>query len=159
MTMDPQIIPLAMFSPVLVAVAYYDAQRWRRPGLFALAAALLFIASAPGLSWSDIEARGLTAATCFAAALCGRRLGVVSESDARFLACLMLLVPSSGLVVFGSVFCLTVLVGLAIAWMTRKAVQAAQTGWGRAAAPDAVPMGVAMALAGLATLCVGVIAP
>ncbi len=61
-----ELLPLMLFAPVLVAVAYHDIRYMRIPNVLSLIGLGLFVLTAPLVGWEELGLRLLSAAAVFA---------------------------------------------------------------------------------------------
>lgn len=141
--------PLMALAPLLIAVALSDLRYMRIPNLFSLIALAIFAAML-ALGWivdpvSSLIAAGLVLVAGFFAFV----FNMLGGGDVKFLAALMLFVPTSTLVSFGYTFSFAMAVGmLAIVSLRRRAFMA-HSDWRGFDAEAGFPMGISIALAGL----------
>lgn len=146
-----ELVPLVLLSPVLVATGYSDLRRMRIPNALSLAALALFAVSAPFLM--PLEAIALRAAIA-AGVLCLGFLmfafGLVGAGDVKIFSALLLFVPTPTMSVFLFVFSVAMILGMALMPVLRALPNAAQTGWVALERDAKFPMGISIAMAGLA---------
>ena len=144
------LIPLILTSPILVAVAYCDLRYMRIPNVLSVLILAIFVVSSVVYPPVDLLARIVVAATVFGLgflAFCARILG---GGDVKILSALTLLVPLHSLGLFAYVFSAAMLVGIAAILTLRRLPMAADHGWKSISGSTRFPMGISIALAGIA---------
>ncbi|WP_371060565.1 prepilin peptidase [Rhodosalinus sp. 5P4] len=98
--MDPQLLPLMLALPLLVAVAMSDLRSLRIPKYLVVLCGLLFLATASVLGSGELLARllaaGIALVVCFA--LFAAR--IIGGGDAKFFPVFILFVPSGEVALF-----------------------------------------------------------
>lgn len=144
------LIPLFWLAPVLVAVGYFDLTSLRIPNKLVLYALFIAVGTAPLLAWPEIGFRlmaaGLVFAACFAA-FCARLMG---GGDVKMLAALMLFIPSWSIILFAYVFSAALMIGTLVSMGLLSGRLGWQPQWAQVGAARRFPMGISIALAGLA---------
>lgn len=144
------IYPILLLVPVLVAVAYFDLRFMRIPnsltlitlGVFALAV----IVSPP----TDLVARFAIAGIVFFLGCVGFAFRLLGGGDVKILSALMLVVPANGMVLFANVFSVSMITGVIVVLTLRRFPVVAKSGWKSFGGSTKYPMGLSIALAGLA---------
>lgn len=145
-------LPLLLFSPVLIYVMISDLRRMRIPNMTAFAGLALFAVCVPLLGMGEATARAAVAALVFAVGFALFALRVLAGGDVKFLATLMLFVPSASLSLFGLIFSAAMLLSTLAVLTLRASPVATNSRWVGLRAHGHMPMGVAMGLAGLVHL-------
>ena len=145
------LLPLVLLSPVLVAAAYSDLRHMRIPNSFALLAVAIFFLSAPFLLPLDVLlVRIGIAAAALALGFLAFMLRMLGGGDAKMFAALLLFVPTETMSLFLLIFSAALVFGIALMPVLRALPNAAATGWVSLQRDARFPMGISIALAGLA---------
>lgn len=143
-------LPLLILAPVLAIVAYCDLRFMRIPNVLSLIAIVVFalcaLLSPPDDLWLRLAVAGgvlVLGGTAFAFRLIG-------GGDVKFLSAMMLSVPTSGLPIFANVFSVSLLTGIVFVLGLRRIPATQGWGWKTFGGSQKFPMGISIALAGLA---------
>lgn len=147
---SPGYAPLELAAPVLVAVAYFDLRFMRIPDALPLMAVALFAGAAALAPMPDILPRMAIAGAVFAIGFAGFAFRLFGGGDVKMLAALLLLVPSAGALIFANLFSAALLAGMGAVALARRDGRFAASGWRSMTVERGFPMGVSIALAGLA---------
>lgn len=143
-------VPLILISPILVAVAYCDLRFMRIPNVLSLLIVAIFVISSLIYPPDDLLARIAVAAVVFALGFAGFCFRMLGGGDVKILSALTLLVPLHSLALFAYVFSAAMLVGIAAILTLRRLPLAAGHGWKSISGSTRFPMGISIALAGIA---------
>lgn len=143
-------IPLLLVSPVLVAVAYYDLRYMRIPNSLVLMALAIFLLTLPLLPMSEITWRLGAAAAVFAIGFVVFALNLFGGGDIKMLSALMLFIPSQTYPIYGFAFSAAMLLGVFFVLTLRAAPWLQGSDWITIKSPGTFPMGISIALSGLA---------
>ncbi len=148
--MSPLLVPLILLSPVLLVTAYCDLRYMRIPNLLSLLAIPVFLLTVPLIGLPEAGMRLSAAALVFAVGVAGFALRLLGGGDVKILAVLISFIPSATWTLYMLVFAGSLLAGLIaiVAW--RAVPQLHVQGWVSATAPGTFPMGISVALSGLA---------
>ena len=148
--MPPEIVPLVLLGPVLLATAYSDLRRMRIPNVLSLVAVSLFLVSAPFfLTAEAATVRVLQAGATFLAGFVMFAFRLLGGGDVKIFAALVLFVPAPTFSLFLLLFSAAMIFGMALMPVLRALPGAASLGW-VSLRPDArFPMGISIALSGL----------
>ena len=142
--------PLVLLAPLLCTVAYFDLRYMRIPNwlsLLALAAFALACLFAPPV---DLGPRLIAAGAVFLLGFAAFALGLIGGGDVKILACLILFIPVPGLIGFARLFALSLAIGIAGLTLLRAIRPLREIGWLGLSEQRGFPMGISIALAGLA---------
>lgn len=142
-------LPLVLASPLLAAMAYGDLRRLRISNRLVLAMVAVFVLCLPLLQLPEIGLRVAAATAIYFIGAAGFALGLWSGGDVKALSALMLLMPSSTLMVYAYVFSASMVVGLALVLSLRTIVGSPESAWSSLRPRAGFPMGVSIALSGL----------
>ncbi|HSG53931.1 MAG TPA: prepilin peptidase [Paracoccaceae bacterium] len=136
---------------VLIAAALWDLRQLRIPnGLVYVLLAVFVLMLAPCLPWSVLGLRVLAAGGLLGFGLVAFAYGLFGGGDVKFLAALLLFVPSGTLVVFALVMALSLLASIALILAARRLAPGYSGGWGVLRAQKGrLPMGLAFGIGGL----------
>lgn len=149
--MPIELIPLALLSPVLVATAYCDLRHMRIPNALSLIFLTVFLLSAPFLLSGDEVLFRLTTSAAFLAIGFGLfALRLIGGGDVKILSALLLFVPSATISAFMFLFSTTMVLGIALMPLLRALPGAGGSGWVSLQPSAGFPMGISIAMAGLA---------
>lgn len=150
--------PLILFVPVLVFVMLSDLRWMRIPNWTSLAGVALFILAAPWLGWDEAVSRAIVAVAVFVLGFGLFAARILAGGDVKFLAALMLFIPSGSLFLFGMVFSASMLFATFLVVSARTSPMTDHSRWVGLRARAHMPMGVAMGLAGIVHLVLLLIA-
>ena len=150
MTLQPDLLPLMLLAPLLAATAWSDIRDLRIPNTLVLAALALFLVTAPMLTLGEFGARLVAAAAVFLALFAAFTLRMIGGGDVKMIPALVLFIPSAGLTAFAFVFSAALLVAVALSLGLQSRLVAGRVGWSASTARGHMPMGVAIALSGMA---------
>ena len=148
--MSPGLLPLVLFAPILVLAGASDLVRMRIPNWTSLAAVGIFLLALPVLGLEEALWRGAIAGSVFAVGVGLWALRLFGAGDVKLLSALLLLVPVAELALFWQVLSVSLLVGLAAVTGLRASGALRSTGWTSMRAHGQFPMGISIALAGVA---------
>ena len=149
--MTAGLLPIALFAPILVYAGFSDLQRMRIPNWTSLVAVAIFVLTAPLVGWPEAGWRALAAAVIFAIGLALWAFRLFGAGDVKLLSALMLLVPTAHLSLFWNLFAASLLIGIALVTGLRRIPALRRTGWVSMRAERHLPMGISIAMAGIAT--------
>ncbi len=144
-----ELIPIHLLAPVLLMVAYSDLRYLRIPNPLSIVALALFVVTMPLLDLGEIGWRMFGAVAVFGVGFAMFALRLVGGGDVKFLAVLMLFVPSHTYALFMLNFSATLLVGIAAILTLRVAPILQSSRFIAIKAKSRFPMGVSIALTGL----------
>lgn len=144
------LVPLILISPILVAVAYCDLRFMRIPNVLSVLIVAIFVISSLIYPPDDLFARIIVAATVFALGFAGFCFRMLGGGDVKVLSALTLLVPLHSLTLFAYIFSAAMLVGIAMILTLRRLPLAVGHGWKSISGSTRFPMGISIALAGIA---------
>ncbi len=143
-------VPLILISPILIAVAYCDLRFMRIPNVLSVLIVAIFVISSLIYPSDDLIARITVAAAVFALGFTGFCFRMLGGGDVKILSALMLLVPLHSLALFAYIFSAAMLVGIVAILAVRRLPLAVGHGWKSISGSTRFPMGVSIALAGIA---------
>lgn len=141
---------LVLLTPLLVAVALFDLRYMRIPNAISLLAIALFAVFALIAPPDDLLLRVIAAAVVLGVGFIAFALGLFGGGDVKILASLMLFVPTAGLNAFAIHLACGLTFGIALVLALRKMPAILREGWVGLADQRGIPMGVSIAMAGLA---------
>lgn len=145
------ILLLAALSPVLIAVAIKDLSELRIPNALVIVSVMIFAVSCGWLPFGELADRFTAAAITFGILLLLFAGRLVGGGDVKMLPALVLFVPPSHWGDFGALLSAALVVGVIGICVARAAVsRSVPTGWLALDRPGTFPMGVSIALSGLA---------
>jgi prepilin peptidase CpaA len=144
------VVPMLILAPVLVAVAYFDLRFMRIPNALSLMVLAVFAVVMVFLPPADLFARLAIAGSVFMIGFIGFSLSLIGGGDVKILSALMLVVPTGGIAVFANVFSISMLVGILLVLAIRRFPQVSSMGWKSFGGSHKFPMGLSIALTGLA---------
>lgn len=146
-----ELIPLLLLGPVLVAAAYCDLRHMRIPNALSLIALAIFALSAPFFLGVDaLAARVAVAAAVLVVGFVCFALGLLGGGDVKIFSALLLFVPTETMSLFLLLFSAAMILGMALMPVLRAVPGAAETGWVSLRRDAKFPMGISIALSGLA---------
>lgn len=148
--MNWQLVPLVALAPVLIWVAVSDLREMRIPNLVVVIALGCFVLWMPLLGWGEVGLRVLAAAVTFAIGYVLFALRAFGGGDVKFLSALMLFVPSAAVAQFLLLLSGALVLGSVISLTLQSAPVAARLGWKSVQARGKLPMGISLAMSGLA---------
>lgn len=144
-----------LLLPLLGAVAYFDLRHLRIPDFLSITAIGLFLVIVPSLSVGEIGTRLIVAVVAFIACFAAFSANMLGGGDAKFLPALLLSVPPQDV----SAFCLTMALALPVSIGAvigaRRLAGPGGRKWASITGGREVPVGVSIAIAGLATYVIG----
>jgi len=143
-------LPLLLIAPLLVWGAWSDLRRMRIPNAVSLVALVVFGVTILVAPPEDLVARIAVASAVFAAGFVTYLFGLFGGGDVKMLSALILFVPAPTLVLFAYVFSAAMLVGMGIVLGLRRVPAAHRLGWKSISGSTGFPMGLSIAMAGLA---------
>ena len=144
------VLAMLLLSPVMVAVAYCDLRFMRIPNNLTLIALGIFASVAILYPPADLWIRLGFAALVFSLGCLAFAFRLIGGGDVKILSALMLTVPATGVVVFANVFAISLIAGVAVVLTLRRMPQSSSWGWKSFGGSQKFPMGLSIALAGLA---------
>lgn len=148
--LNSDLAPLLWLSPILAAVGYYDLRYMRIPNTLSLIGLALWVLSLVVFPPVDLFARFAVAGIVFAIGFTGFFFRLLGGGDVKILTVLMLFIPVSTLAVFGNVFSVSLVLGVAFVLTARRVPALAHVPF-KSLSPNAgFPMGISIAMAGLA---------
>lgn len=145
-----EIVPMLLLAPVLMAVAYFDLRFMRIPNILSLIVLAVFAVALIFFPPADLLARLVIASSVFLLGLIGFSFRLIGGGDVKILSALMLVVPTSGIAVFANVFSISMVAGIILVLAIRRFPQINSLGWKSFGGSHKFPMGLSIALAGLA---------
>lgn len=145
-----EIVPMLLLAPVLMAVAYFDLRFMRIPNILSLMVLAVFAVAAFFFPPADLLARLVIATSVLLLGFIGFSFRLIGGGDVKILSALMLVVPTSGIVVFANVFSISMFAGIILVLAIRRFPQVNSLGWKSFGGSHKFPMGLSIALAGLA---------
>lgn len=137
-------------APVLIYAAYTDLRWLRLSNKLCLLTLALGCVVCAGLPFEEALGRLTIAVLVFCLGLALFAVRVVAAGDVKFLSALMLFVPTPDLVLFSQIFSVALLVGVVLVVTGRRIPAFAQSNWQSMSTPRVFPMGISIAMAGLA---------
>lgn len=144
------LIPLILFSPVLLAVGYNDLRNMRIPNVLSILAVIIFIATAFLLPFHEIGFRITASLATLVIGFIAFVLRIFGGGDIKIIAALMLFIPSQTLALFAFIMSASILIGIGLVMTLRTFPGAQQSNWVSLQAKAKFPMGISICLAGLA---------
>lgn len=148
------LLPLLLFTPVLLYVAQSDLCWMRIPNMASLLGLGLFVLTLPLIGFDEALSRILPAVVVFCIGFLLFLLRIFAGGDVKILAVLMLFIPSGTLALFALVFSGAMLLGIAAVTATRALAIPQLRGWVSMRARGLMPMGLSISLAGIGHLVV-----
>lgn len=145
-----EIVPMLLLAPVLMAVAYFDLRFMRIPNILSLMVLAVFAVAAFFFPPADLLARLVIATSVLLLGLIGFSFRLIGGGDVKILSALMLVVPTGGIAVFANVFSVSMFAGIILVLAIRRFPQINSLGWKSFGGSHKFPMGLSIALAGLA---------
>lgn len=145
-----EIVPMLLLAPVLMAVAYFDLRFMRIPNILSLMVLAVFAVAAFFFPPADLLARLVIATSVLLLGFIGFSFRLIGGGDVKILSALMLVVPTSGIVVFANVFSISMFAGIILVLAIRRFPQVNSLGWKSFGGSHKFPMGLSIAMAGLA---------
>lgn len=143
-------LPMLLLAPVLVAVAYFDLKFMRIPNLFTLLVLGIFGLAVVAYPPVDLVSRLVVAFTVLGLGCVGFAFRLLGGGDVKILSALMLAVPTHELAAFANVFSVSMMVGIGLVLAIRRLNWIEGWGWKSFAGSTKFPMGLSIALTGLA---------
>ncbi|MEH6833882.1 MULTISPECIES: A24 family peptidase [Falsihalocynthiibacter] len=148
------LLPLLLFTPVLLYVAQSDLRWMRIPNTASLLGIGLFVVTIPLIGLEEAISRILPALIVFCIGFALFLLRIFAGGDVKILAVLMLFIPSGTLSLFALVFSGAMLLGIVAVTATRALALPQLRGWVSMRARGMMPMGLSISLAGIGHLAV-----
>jgi prepilin peptidase CpaA len=145
-----EMLPMLLLAPVLVAVAYCDLRFMRIPNVFTLLAIAIFGFAVFAYPPEDLTSRLVVAGIVLALGCVGFAFRLFGGGDVKILSALMLAVPTHGLAVFANVFSASMIGGIVLVLALRRLTWFQGRGWKTFDGSTKFPMGLSIALSGLA---------
>ncbi|MDG4647341.1 prepilin peptidase [Roseibacterium sp. SDUM158017] len=145
-----ELTPLLLLAPALVAVAYCDLRYMKIPNALVMGALALFVVTAPMLGWSELGARVAAGASVLAVGFVLFAMRLFGGGDVKMMAALMLFVPSQTYTLFGLGFSAAMMAGIGIVLALRTVPALAGSSWVGLQQRGTFPMGISIAMTGLA---------
>lgn len=146
------LLPLFLFMPALLYVAQSDVRRMRIPNMASMLGIGLFVITIPLIGVDEAVLRVIPAVAVFGIGFLLFMLRILAGGDVKFLTVLMLFIPSGTLPLFGLVFSVAMLLGIAVVTATRAMSLPQLSGWVSMRARGHMPMGLSISLAGIGHL-------
>ena len=144
------ILPMLLLAPIMVAVAYFDLRFMRIPNSLTLITLGIFVIVALLFPPADLWARLGIAGLVFVLGCVGFASRLIGGGDVKILSALMLAVPANGVAVFANVFSVSLIAGILVVLTLRRIPQSSSWGWKTFGGSHKFPMGLSIAMAGLA---------
>lgn len=141
---------LLILAPVLAIVAYCDLRYMRIPNALSLIAIAVFVVVSVIAPPADLWPRVAVAGIVLALGLTAFAFRMIGGGDVKFLSAMMLSVPTSGLLIFANVFSASMLAGIVFVLGMRRIPATQGWGWKTFGGSQKFPMGISIALSGLA---------
>lgn len=141
---------LLILAPVLAIVAYCDLRYMRIPNALSLIAIAVFVVVSVIVPPADLWPRVAVAGIVLALGLTAFAFRMIGGGDVKFLSAMMLSVPTSGLLIFANVFSASMLAGIVFVLGMRRIPATQGWGWKTFGGSQKFPMGISIALSGLA---------
>ena len=138
-----------IIAPILIYAGYCDLRYMRIPNAISLVLVAIFAATQILHPSGDLTNRLVAAAGIFALGYVGFSLRLVGGGDVKFLSALALFVPTDRLLLFANLFSASLLLGVAFIMAAQRS-PLASTGWRSFSSRGRFPMGISIAMAGLA---------
>ncbi|MBS8225606.1 prepilin peptidase [Vannielia litorea] len=151
--MSPDLLPLVMAAPLLAWMAVSDFVWMRIPNMLVLAMLGLFAVAAPlCLGFDAIVGRLAVGAIVLAAGFVAFLFGVLAGGDVKALAALQLFIPlgREPIALYGLTFSAAMLAGLILMLVLRRVAGGPQAAFLSLSVAQGYPMGISIALAGIA---------
>ncbi|WP_413872611.1 prepilin peptidase [Albidovulum sp.] len=145
-----ELLPLVMIAPLLAWGAWSDLRRMQIPNALSLAAVAVFAAAAAVAPPDDLLPRVTIAAAVLGIGFASYLFGLFGGGDVKMLSALLLFVPVSTLSLFAYVFSASMLAGILIVLSLRRLPAAQGLGWKSISGSTGFPMGLSIAMAGIA---------
>lgn len=145
-----EFIPLVLLAPLLIAVAYCDLRFMRIPNKMSLIAIAVFLLTLPFFPPSHLVLRLEVAAFVFAMGFTAFAFGMIGGGDVKFFTALMLFIPPVQMTIFTSVFSASMLTGILVVILMRRLPATSRWGWKSFGGSNKFPMGLSIAMTGLA---------
>lgn len=149
--MSSELVPLVLLSPVLAATGYCDLRRMRIPNILSIVAIGLFLISAPFfLTMDEVLMRVMAAGAAVLIGFAMFAFRMVGGGDVKIFAALMLFVPVPTISLFMLLFSAAMIFGMALMPVLRALPNAGSLGWVSLKPGAGFPMGISIAISGLA---------
>lgn len=136
--------------PLLLAAAYCDLRYMKIPNLISLVLVAAFLLGAAVQPMPDLAFRLMAAGITLVVGFGAFALRLFGGGDVKLLAALMLYVPAEGFGPFTYVFSAAMLLGMGFVLLARRIPRSGEGTWKFLAGKREFPMGISIALAGLA---------
>jgi prepilin peptidase CpaA len=146
------LLPLAVATPILLWIAWTDFWYMRIRNGAVLAAVAVFALTVPAIGLTEAGLRVLAAAAVFTVGFGLFAARLVGGGDLKMGSALLLFIPSQTYTLFAFVFSAAMLAGMALILAMRKVPAVRKSGAVSMRAAGTFPMGVALALSGVAHL-------
>ena len=144
------LVPLMLLAPILLAVAASDLRHMKIPNALSLGTVALFLACLPWFPAEDLLLGLVIAAAVLALGIGAFCLRLIGGGDVKILSALLLFVPVPTMAIFANVFAAAMLLGIALILLVRLLPVAQRSGWPSMQRSRRFPMGISIAMAGLA---------
>lgn len=144
-----ELVPLALATPLLLWIAWTDFRYMRIRNSAVMVAVALFVLTLPLIGWAEGGWRLLAAGIVFLAAFTMFALRMLGGGDVKMGAALMLFVPSGTYTLFGMMFSMAMMVGIALILSLRAVPALRRSGPVSLRAAGTFPMGLALGGAGI----------
>ena len=145
-------IPLLALLPILGLTALSDLRELRIPNTLVLAAVTVFAITAVFLPMAEIWLRLVAAGLCFLTLFVIYCFGILGGGDVKMLAAISLFVPSPLWSIAPYVFSVALLVGVAITVALQSVPNSGNAEWASLRHSGKFPMGISIAMTGVALL-------
>lgn len=142
--------PLLLIAPLLIAAAYCDLRFMRIPNSISLILVAVFVVAALLYPPPDVLTRLTAASIVFGLGFTAFGFHLIGAGDVKLLSALVLFIPANGLILFANLFSASLLIGVASILLLRRSRFAGAPGWKSLSGSRKFPMGISIALAGLA---------
>ena len=146
------LLPLGLATPILLWIAWTDFWLMRIRNTAVLAAVAVFVLTVPAIGLHEAGLRLLAAAAVFAVGFGLFAFRLLGGGDVKMGSALLLFVPSQTYVLFSFVFSAAMLAGILVILAMRQVPAVRRSGAVSMRAAGTFPMGVALALSGVAHL-------
>lgn len=150
--MSVDLLPLLLLCPILAFVAGFDLTQMRIPNVLVLSGLLLFASCIPLIGLSEALARATVFAAVFAICISLFACRMIGGGDAKMIPVVFLFIPSAQSTSYALILGWSLLGGILIVRGLRWGLQRDGAAWVSMRPGADFPMGVSIALSGLAFL-------
>ncbi|MFD1156578.1 prepilin peptidase [Roseovarius aestuarii] len=143
-------LPLFLALPIMIAAGFTDLRQLRIPNFLVMLALILFVLTCPLLPLAEIQTRLLAGIVTLAVGFGLFCLGVWGGGDAKLLPALVIFIPGQSLTLFAYILSASILIGTLSIITYRKVGLNGPAEWVGAHASGRFPMGISIAMAGIA---------